>query len=398
LGLKKCTSRVDKLSQAELAAFPDQVALLGWTERILARFPAAEHHLNRQVLALRQTGTSCMLPIVLMQISMNYQAVTRLPEARGAAAEARRIAGELGASDIADLATTLETISVAWADRRDEGHIIEQVDKVLATRRPRNWWFGFHSLLALALILSEEGKHESCASLVLHVGGGPDLLYIPLAIRPHCFEALAAAAAQTADAEAAAEWAERAAGAASKLAPYQLASALQARGHWLVTQHDHAAAADHYRQAAELFGAAGLPTGQIRALLLAAHSAKRGGHPAEMLTRLAFARHLALELGSPRLVEDVEKAHSALLPSAGPGPVQPRQAEADDVDLSVLTSREREIARFAGSGKRTKEIAQELSVSPRTVDTHLTHVYRKLNVTSRAALASLLARSTLMQP
>lgn len=388
----ECTSGIEQLSQADLAAFPDQLALLGWTERLLARFAAAERHLNRLVYILRQAGTGCLLPIVLMQLSMNYQAVTRLAEARGAALEAQRIARELGAADIAELATMLEDISLAWTDRRDGARIVEQVDEVLATRRPRNWWFGFHSVLALALILQEDGHHESCANLVLHVGGGPDLARLPSAIRPHCFEMLAAAAARTADAEASAQWAQRAASAASKLGrPYQLASALQARGHLLAAQRDHATAADQYRQAAELFGSAGLPSGQIRALLLAAHSAGLSGHSAQVRTQLALARHAALESGSPRLAEDVERAHRAAAPpdAAGPFPAKP----ADEVDLSVLTSREREIAQIAGSGKRTKEIAEELSVSPRTVDTHLTHVYRKLNITSRAALASLLARS-----
>ncbi len=389
----ECTAGIDELSQAELADFPDQLALLGWTERILARFAAAERHLNRQVYILRQAGTCCMLPIVLLQLSMNYQAVTRLSEARSAATEATRIARDLGATDIIELATMLEAVSLAWTDRRDGRHVVAQVDKALASRRPRNWWFGFYSVLALALILQEEGQHEACATLVLHVGGGRDLTRIPSAIRPHCFEMLAGAAAQSANAEAAAHWAERAATAASSLGrPYQLGSALQASGHQFAAQRAHAMAASRYGQAAELFGTAGLPSGQIRALLLASRSAGLSGHPAQVLTHLALARHLALESGSPRLAEDVERAHRALLPSAAaePLPAQP----ADDVDLSILTSREREIARIAASGKRTKDIARELSVSPRTVDTHLMHVYQKLNITSRAALASLLARST----
>jgi len=44
-------------------------------------------------------------------------------------------------------------------------------------------------------------------------------------------------------------------------------------------------------------------------------------------------------------------------------------------------------------GKKTREIAMVLSVSPRTVEVHLTRIYRKLNVGSRIALALLLAGS-----
>ncbi|MGW2850345.1 response regulator transcription factor [Streptomyces sp. NPDC001274] len=60
----------------------------------------------------------------------------------------------------------------------------------------------------------------------------------------------------------------------------------------------------------------------------------------------------------------------------------------------MLTVREREVAGIVGTGKKTREIAQELSVSPRTVDAHLTRIYRKLNISSRAALARLMAQAS----
>ncbi len=52
-----------------------------------------------------------------------------------------------------------------------------------------------------------------------------------------------------------------------------------------------------------------------------------------------------------------------------------------------LTAREREIARLAGDGTASKDIAERLGGSVRTVDNHLQHVYAKLGVTSRAELA-----------
>jgi DNA-binding CsgD family transcriptional regulator len=56
--------------------------------------------------------------------------------------------------------------------------------------------------------------------------------------------------------------------------------------------------------------------------------------------------------------------------------------------LASLTIRERQIARLAATGLTSRDIAAELSVSPRTVDTHLSRIYRKLGLSSRAALAS----------
>lgn len=52
-----------------------------------------------------------------------------------------------------------------------------------------------------------------------------------------------------------------------------------------------------------------------------------------------------------------------------------------------LTERELEIARLAAQRLTSKEIAAELGISVRTVDNHLSAVYRKLQVSSRADLA-----------
>jgi DNA-binding NarL/FixJ family response regulator len=50
---------------------------------------------------------------------------------------------------------------------------------------------------------------------------------------------------------------------------------------------------------------------------------------------------------------------------------------------SVLSEREVEVLRLAAKGARTKEIAAEMSVSTRTVESHLTSIYNKLGVTNR---------------
>jgi predicted ATPase/DNA-binding CsgD family transcriptional regulator len=51
-----------------------------------------------------------------------------------------------------------------------------------------------------------------------------------------------------------------------------------------------------------------------------------------------------------------------------------------------LTPAERDIVRLVCDGLANKEIAKRLLVSPRTVQTHLTHIYTKLNLTSRVQL------------
>jgi DNA-binding CsgD family transcriptional regulator len=54
-----------------------------------------------------------------------------------------------------------------------------------------------------------------------------------------------------------------------------------------------------------------------------------------------------------------------------------------------LTLREREIATMAAQGLSNRAIAERLGVSVRTVDTHLSNLYNKLGVNSRAALRAI---------
>ena len=57
-----------------------------------------------------------------------------------------------------------------------------------------------------------------------------------------------------------------------------------------------------------------------------------------------------------------------------------------------LTPTERDVVRLVSEGLANKDIATRLFVSPRTVQTHLTHVYTKLGLTSRMQLAQEAAR------
>jgi predicted ATPase/class 3 adenylate cyclase/DNA-binding CsgD family transcriptional regulator len=57
-----------------------------------------------------------------------------------------------------------------------------------------------------------------------------------------------------------------------------------------------------------------------------------------------------------------------------------------------LTPSERDVVRLVSDGLANKDIAARLFVSPRTVQTHLTHVYTKLGLTSRVQLVQESAR------
>jgi DNA-binding CsgD family transcriptional regulator len=61
--------------------------------------------------------------------------------------------------------------------------------------------------------------------------------------------------------------------------------------------------------------------------------------------------------------------------------------------LESLTPSERRVAELAAGGPTNREIAQELFVTPKTVEVHLSSVYRKLGISSRSQLAGALAGS-----
>lgn len=99
---------------------------------------------------------------------------------------------------------------------------------------------------------------------------------------------------------------------------------------------------------------------------------------------LREALALAFRCGSPRL----ERRARAELAAIG---VRPRTTEYTGADS--LTPSERRIAEFAAAGATNREIAQSLFVTEKTVETHLGHAYRKLDISSRRQLRDVLART-----
>ena len=59
-----------------------------------------------------------------------------------------------------------------------------------------------------------------------------------------------------------------------------------------------------------------------------------------------------------------------------------------------LTPTETDVVRLVSEGLANKDIAARLLISPRTVQTHLTHVYTKLGLNSRVQLVQEAAHNT----
>ena len=109
---------------------------------------------------------------------------------------------------------------------------------------------------------------------------------------------------------------------------------------------------------------------------------RRANQRAEARDHLRRALELAQRGGATLLAEH---AHEELIATGA----RPRR-----VDLSgaaALTPSERRIAAMAAEGMSNREIAQALFVTLRTVEMHLSNVFRKLGVSSRTQIAAALA-------
>jgi DNA-binding NarL/FixJ family response regulator len=91
--------------------------------------------------------------------------------------------------------------------------------------------------------------------------------------------------------------------------------------------------------------------------------------------------------------EPDEIAKAVRAAARGEAPLDPRagrallSARGSSSPLDGLSEREREVLRLVARGLPNKLIARELSISEKTVKTHLTSVFRKIGVTDRTQAA-----------
>jgi DNA-binding CsgD family transcriptional regulator len=108
---------------------------------------------------------------------------------------------------------------------------------------------------------------------------------------------------------------------------------------------------------------------------------RRVGRRAESREILRPALDLAHRCGALTLTERIR---TELIAAGG----RPRRLVLSGLDS--LTPSERRVAQLAATGLANRDIAQHLFITTRTVEGHLTHVYQKLDITSRDQLAATL--------
>jgi DNA-binding CsgD family transcriptional regulator len=139
---------------------------------------------------------------------------------------------------------------------------------------------------------------------------------------------------------------------------------------------------DLLRQAVSVLEGSGARLEHARAMTDLGAALRRAGQRAESREILRPALDLVHRCGALALTE---RTRTELIAAGG----RPRRLVLSGLDS--LTPSERRVAQFAAAGLSNRDIAQNLFITTRTVEGHLTHAYQKLGITSREQLPAALA-------
>ena len=132
----------------------------------------------------------------------------------------------------------------------------------------------------------------------------------------------------------------------------------------------------------EAFDGLGFRPDAARGVFLLGQALLRGGHRTAAADALVDARDRFASMGADvweqRALEELERS----APGRGSG---------------ELTPTERQIAGLVAEGMQNRQIAQAMFVSVATVEAHLTRIYRKLQIRSRAELTRLVIERGLLE-
>jgi DNA-binding CsgD family transcriptional regulator len=148
------------------------------------------------------------------------------------------------------------------------------------------------------------------------------------------------------------------------------------RGRLLGAQGDAAGAEQTFALARAQLAPLPLPYEKARVDFAHGLTLRRLGRRRDAAERLTTARAAFAGLGAQVYVARCDRELKTGRPA-------PRGTAAD-----VLTEQERTVAAFVATGRSNKEVAAEMMLSVKTVQFHLTRIYTKLGVRSRAELAA----------
>jgi DNA-binding CsgD family transcriptional regulator len=176
--------------------------------------------------------------------------------------------------------------------------------------------------------------------------------------------------------------------------PQQIATVRCAEATVVLASGDPDHASEQLEEAVTLADAAGNPLLSARCRALGAIALIARGDEARGIRELTHAEQTLFACGARR---EADAAARELRRLGQNLPRRTRPATRRS-GLGALSPRENEIAAEVASGKTNREVAAALFLSEKTVGNHLTRIFEKLDVHSRAALASLVGREAAAPP
>jgi len=374
-------ARIDSLPDDRLVDRLELGYYVGIMEHLLERDADAVRHLERTLAAAHETGKTFVLAPAGAALA---QAKLR----RGLVAEADAAASD--AVDLARLTGNVQSVSQALAAHSRallmagelRGALTAADESVRLADGLEPSAVGTLAGLALgAALLESERPAEATAA----VRATARLPLVPGTIGCEAYELLVRAALAGGLRDDAERLAQRAEERAARVGlPVTLAQAGRARA--LVAL----AAGDAERATAAAVGAAaaaasvGARIEEARSRLLAGLALAAAGDRGAAVSELGAARETLDGSGAKRLGDACARELRRLGQR-----VTRRAARGEELaGLGGLTGREREIAQLVHDGKMNREIAAELFLSEKTVETHLRNIFAKLGVSSRREVAA----------
>ncbi|MFF2524032.1 ATP-binding protein [Streptomyces liangshanensis] len=376
---------VDSTGDGELNPHLDTVSQLGWAEALAERHHDALRHTARGIRLAQTSGQLFVLPYLRLAHAYASVSVGRLSDALNSAEGAEEDAHRMERPALLGFALALRAWATALVDGPD-------VATATAERAVQELGAGGRLWAVTAGVLADvrldQGRPGESLELIRSAMDHDRHPGTARSIRPIWYAAAARAAAALGDRDEAGEWARRASFDADLLGlPGQRGYAALARAH---------SAPDPVgllQEAVSGFRAGGLVPMECRArLLLAAELTSRGPRDRmrgleQALEHANRAKSLAEASGARRLYREAVDIQRRL------GARRPRPVREAATSLPDMSAREREIARMVALGMSNNDIARVLVVSPKTVEAHLTRIFRKAGVRSRTALATALSNA-----
>jgi ATP/maltotriose-dependent transcriptional regulator MalT len=376
---------LDGLADAELAAVLESGIWLGWAEMFLEALPDARRHLDRCLAIARRGAHHHLLPHLLIGHGSTLKTMGDLVGAAESYDEAADAAARIASRELDTMTMAMQCRVATWLGDLDRAERLG--DRAVRAAADRDNWFSAVAVAVLAQAKVTGGRTHGCVEAIYGAGGGCDLTAFDPTSRCDWWEVVTRAALGNGDLTTAADAADRAAACAAGL-PLYSPSGFAALAAAQVAQHRHDldAVLGHTSRAVESFTASGHRLERARAQMIRGRAHAEAGHRSDALADLTSAESCFAQCQARHL----QKQARAALRRLGKRVATDGAGESPDAGpLAALSRREREVAALVAKGHTSRQIAADLFVSEKTVESHLGHIFTKLGVSSRAAVAAL---------